>query len=65
MVPAGNKAKRLSSVNHTTKTIDHHHHVWQILFVFRNILLCTLKKYFLAFLKPRQTSMMEPFANNS
>ena len=35
MVPAGNKAKRLSSVNHTTKTIhddddddddDHHHH---------------------------------------
>ena len=26
MVPAGNKAKRLSSVNHTTKTIHHHHH---------------------------------------
>ena len=26
MVPAGNKAKRLSSVNHTTKTILHHHH---------------------------------------
>ena len=31
MVPAGNKAKRLSSVNYTTKTIhdhdhDHHHH---------------------------------------
>ena len=27
MVPTGNKAKRLSSVNHTTKTIhDHHHH---------------------------------------
>ena len=25
MVPAGNKAKRLSSVNHTTKTIHHHH----------------------------------------
>ena len=24
MVPAGNKAKRLSSVNHTTKTIHHH-----------------------------------------
>ena len=24
MVPAGNKAKRLSSVNHTTKT-NHHH----------------------------------------
>ena len=23
MVPAGNKAKRLSSVNHTTKTIHH------------------------------------------
>ena len=26
MVPVGNKAKRLSSVNHTTKTIHHHHH---------------------------------------
>ena len=25
MVLAGNKAKRLSSVNHTTKTIHHHH----------------------------------------
>ena len=24
MVPAGNKAKRLSSVNHTKKTIHHH-----------------------------------------
>ena len=27
MVPAGNKAKCLSLVNHTTKTI-HHHHQW-------------------------------------
>ena len=27
MVPAGNKTKRLSSVNHTTKTIHHHHHL--------------------------------------
>ena len=26
MVLAGNKAKRLSSVNHTTKTNHHHHH---------------------------------------
>ena len=26
MVPAGNKAKPLSSVNHTTKTIRYHHH---------------------------------------
>ena len=26
MVPAGNRAKRLSSVNHTTKRIHHHHH---------------------------------------
>ena len=26
MVSAGNKAKRLSSVNHTIKTIHHHHH---------------------------------------
>ena len=26
MVPAGNKAKHFSSVNHTTKTIHHYHH---------------------------------------
>ena len=26
MVLAGNKAKRLLSVNHITKTIHHHHH---------------------------------------
>ena len=26
MIPAGNKAKRLSSVNHTTKTIYRHQH---------------------------------------
>ena len=26
MVPAGNKAKRLSWVNHTTKAIHHHLH---------------------------------------
>ena len=26
MVPAGNKAKRFSSVNHTKKTIHHHHY---------------------------------------
>ena len=26
MAPAGNKAKRLSSVSYTTKTIHHHHH---------------------------------------
>ena len=32
MVPAGNKAKRLSSVNHATKTI-HHHHPQQIIFI--------------------------------
>ena len=27
MVLAGNKAKRLSPLNHTTKTINHHHHL--------------------------------------
>ena len=27
MVPAGNKAKRPSWVNHTTKIINHHHHI--------------------------------------
>ena len=32
MVPAGNKAKRYSSVNHTTLTIHHHHHQSFVLF---------------------------------
>ena len=31
MVPAGNKAKRLSSVSHTTKTIHHHHHALKLI----------------------------------
>ena len=31
MVPAGNKAKRLSLVNHTTITIRHHHHLAMLL----------------------------------
>ena len=40
MVPAGNKAKLLSSVNHTTKTIRHHHHHhlqenWSLLFLIK------------------------------
>ena len=26
MIPTGSKAKRVSSVNHTTKTTHHHHH---------------------------------------
>ena len=47
MVPAGNKAKRLSSVNHTTKIIHHHHHQIEIFPVHcrnsRNIVL-TLRK---------------------
>ena len=28
MLPAGNKAKIFSSVNHTTKTINHIHHLY-------------------------------------
>ena len=35
MAPAGNKAKHLSSVNHTTKTIHHHHHALFLLILFR------------------------------
>ena len=60
MVPAGNKAKRLSSVNHTTKTIHHHHHhVWYLVRylvahpIFRYFVTCWtspfnhhVKKYF-------------------
>ena len=35
MVPAGNKTKRLSSVNHTTRTIHHHHHQTSMMKLFR------------------------------
>ena len=38
MVPAGNKAKRLSSVNHTTKTIHHHHHHLSIITIYKVVL---------------------------
>ena len=34
MVLAENKAKHLSSVNHTTKTTHHHHHHQQTKFIF-------------------------------
>ena len=33
MVLAGNKAKRISSVNHTAKTIHHHHHHQELIFL--------------------------------
>ena len=57
MVPAGNKAKRLSSFNHTTKAIHqhhhhHHHHHHQLLkdhhliiFVYLNKLLLIYKDF--------------------
>ena len=38
MVPAGNKAKRLSSINHTTKTIHHHHHQKALIKILKKIL---------------------------
>ena len=38
MVPAGNKAKRLSSVNHTTKTIHHYHHQKALIKILKKIL---------------------------
>ena len=41
MVPPGNKAKRLSWVNHTTKTINHYHH-----HNFSSIWRCLLKLLF-------------------
>ena len=39
MVPAGNKAKRLSLVDHTTKTI--HHHQIESYYVFRTSFIQT------------------------
>ena len=38
MVPAGNTAKRLSSINHTTKTIHHHHHQKALIKILKKIL---------------------------
>ena len=38
MVPAGNTAKRLSSVNHSTKTIHHHHHQKALIKILKKIL---------------------------
>ena len=47
MVPAGNKAKRLSSVYHTTKTIHHIHH----LHLWEKNFLCVYKFYCKSFLR--------------
>ena len=51
MIPAGNKAKHLSSVNHTIKTI-HHHHVA----IIQNIYF-VVKKYVWKF-RSRQTETL-------
>ena len=37
MIPAGNKTKRYSSVNHTTKTIHQHHHLYFLLCNFTHV----------------------------
>ena len=39
MVPVGNKAKRLSSVNHATKTVHH-----QFIIIINNLFINHLKK---------------------
>ena len=53
MVPAGNKTKRLSPVNHTTKTIHHHHFMFNYLSAitlsYRNIKQTTYQLYELQF----------------
>ena len=57
MVPAGNKAKRLSSVNHTTKTIHHHHQLYSSAKPLRSV-PCSVNRFvkfcFLPFLKWRK-----------
>ena len=59
MVPAGNKAKRLLSVNHTTKTIHHHHHhVWPIA-SFPLIHTDSFDTSCLFYLKKHQTIMLD------
>ena len=55
MVPAGNKAKRLLSVNHTTKTIHHHHHsvsltLWSTIHLLSQMTYFILKTYMTWFL---------------
>ena len=42
IVPAGNKAKRLSSVNHTTKTVHHHHHQVNRAYIFNTLFILNI-----------------------
>ena len=44
MVAAGNKAKCLSSVNHTTRTIHHHHHHQKLCLVLSKRVQATLSR---------------------
>ena len=54
MVPAGSKAKRLSSINHTTKTIHHHNELFYI-FAFPNSNISNInKKFFIAVAQSKQ-----------
>ena len=46
MAPAGNKAKRLSSANHTTKTIHHHHQCWYVLTFFKKTSAFIFRRFF-------------------
>ena len=56
MVPAGNKAKHLSSVNHTTKAI-HHHHSLSSRCNYSKYLFCCKKKNVWKF-RSRQTETL-------
>ena len=48
MAPAGNKAKRLSLVNHTTKTIHHvYHHVCKVSSIYSTYAVFSEKLKFL------------------
>ena len=47
MAPAGNKAKRLSSVNHTTRTIHHHHHqCWYVVTFLKKTSAFVFRRFF-------------------
>ena len=46
MVSIGNKAKRLSSANHTTKTIHHHHQCWYVLTFFKKTSAFIFRRFF-------------------
>ena len=61
MVPAGNKAKRISSVNDTTKTIHLHHHHSSISWKITPLYFFSSSNIYFAQKKPIKVNIFETF----